>query len=406
MSIGIRHIASALVCAGLLLGAVAGCVSGPSGDAAPAVPAAGPRELTLESVAKGLDTPWAMAFAPDGRLFVTERAGRVRVIDKNGLRPEPWATVDVIPASYESEGGLLGIAVAPDFATSGHVFVVATTAGSGRLSNRLLRFTDRDGKGVEQLVVFDQLPVVHAAPGAEQAIHTHVGGGIVFGPDGMLYLSMGDATQPELSQDARSLAGKIIRLSPDGSVPTDSVTPGSPIYALGFRNPLALAWSADTGELFVVDNGPSELSWERKYGGGWFADELNAVRRGGNYGWPRAIGAGKTEGSSQFIAPLVDWSPSVAPTGVAVYLGPHAPWQGSIFVTTLRGQRLWRVAFDRPNGGGPPKVATLEPLLEGKIGRIRAIAMGPDGLLYIGSSNRDRRGRPGPDDDQIYRVKP
>lgn len=381
----------------------AGCNTPPTAIApAPADLPEAKREISLEPVASGLDTPWSIAFAPDGRTFVTERPGRIRVIDKNGLRAEPWAVVDVLPMAYETEGGLLGIAVAPDFATSGHVFVAATFAGPKRVFNRVIRFTDRDGKGIERTTIVDGFPPVNAGPKEERAIHTHIGGAVGFGPDGMLYVSYGDATQPELGQDPRSLAGKILRYKPDGTIPSDNPTSGSPVYALGLRNPQGFGWNRETGDLFAADNGPSDLSWEKQYGGGWFGDELNSIVRGGNYGWPKAVGKG-TEGS--FINPLVEWSPSVAPTGVAVYQGSYAPWKDNVFVTSLRGQRLWRIAVESGRGS-PAKFISQEALLEGRIGRIRAVAMGPDGYLYIASSNRDARGRPSPDDDRIYKVIP
>jgi len=364
---------------------------------------AGPQEIHLEAVASGLDTPWAMAFAPDGRLFLTERPGRIRVVDGGGLEPEPWAEVDVVSPEYRSEGGLLGIAVAPDFETTGHVFVVGTFLSDGRLMNRVLRFTDRNGRGEERTVVIDGVVETAAESGTEAALHTHLGGALAFGPDGMLYLTTGDTARPELSQQPDSLAGKILRYRPDGSVPPDNPTPGSPVYALGIRNSQGVAWDPETGDLFAIDHGPSELSWETNYGG-WFGDELDAIIPGGNYGWPRAVGM---DSPGPYIDPLVEWSPSIAPAGVAVYSGSDFPWQGDILVTSLRGQRLWRITLQRdetlPTGW---KAAGKEGLIEGLIGRIRAIAMGRDGYLYIGSSNRDSRGKPQPEDDRIYRVRP
>jgi glucose/arabinose dehydrogenase len=389
-----------LVCVLFCAVAVFGAGCGAQAPSPPALPEA-KREISLESVARGLNTPWGIAFAPDGRTFVTERPGRIRVIDKNGLRPDPWAEVDVLPMTYETEGGLLGIAVAPDFATSGHVFVVGTFAGGGRITNRVLRFTDRDGKGTDRTTIVEGFPDVLAGPKEERAIHTHIGGGLGFGPDGMLYVTYGDATQPEISQDVRSLGGKVLRYNPDGTIPADNPTKSSPVYALGLRNPQGIGWNRETGDMFATDNGPSDLSWEKQYGGGWFGDELNAIVRGGNYGWPQAVGIGQTK----YINPIVEWSPSVAPTGVAVYSGPHTPWKGNVFVTSLRGQRLWRIAVEKGEDGAA-KLVSQEGLLEARIGRIRAVAMGPDGHLYIASSNRDARGRPGKEDDQIYKVVP
>ena len=359
-------------------------------------------EITLETVASGLETPWAMAFAPDGRIFVTERPGRVRVVDDGGLRPEPWAVLDVVPAEYRSEGGLLGVAVDPDFGTSGALYVLATFATDGQLINRVLRFTDRDGVGADPSVIVDGLPPVRAEPGSEPAIHTHVGGAVTFGPDGMLYVTTGDATSPELAQDPTSLAGKVLRYQPDGTVPSDNPLPGSPVYASGLRNPQALTVHPETGDPFVSEHGPSELSWESY--GGWFGDEVNAIVSAGNYGWPEVAGA---DGSNQFIEPLVEWSPSVGPAGLAVYSGPYEPWRGNLMVANLRGEQLWRIVLERDDGTETGwRVVTKEAMLETEVGRIRVVAMGPDGYLYIATSNRDNRGKPRVGDDQIYRVVP
>ncbi len=363
---------------------------------------AAPPALRLETVASGLETPWALAFAPDGRIFVTERRGRIRVVDQSGLQAAPWAEVAVVPPDYRSEGGLLGIAVAPDFATTGHVYVVGTFLRDGQLVNQVLRFTDRDRQGAEQTTVIDKLPAVRAEPGSERAIHTHVGGAIGFGPDGLLYLTAGDATQPELAQDPRSLAGKLLRYRTDGSVPDDNPTPGSPIYALGIRNSQGLAWHPDTGVAFVTEHGPSELSWETS--GGWFGDEVNAIGRGLNYGWPSVQGTG---GGGVFVDPLVEWSPSVGPSSLTVYSGSTFPWRGDLLVANLRGERLVRIVL-APDQTSPTgwRAARQEPLLENRVGRIRVVAMGPDGHLYIANSNRDGRGKPAEGDDHIYRVVP
>ena len=351
---------------GLLLGALVVAAVGCGGDDSvqPETPPEVPAEITLDTVASDLETPWAMAFAPDGRIFVTERPGRIRVIDDGGLRPEPWVVVDVVPPEYRSEGGLLGIAVAPDFGATGHIYVVGTFATDGQLINRVLRFTDRDGLGVDPSVIVDGLPAVRAEPGSEPAIHTHVGGAVTFGPDGMLYVTTGDATSPELAQDPASLAGKLLRYQPDGAVPADNPTLGSPIYASGLRNPQALTWHPETGDPFVSEHGPSELSWEGY--GGWFGDEVNAIIPTGNYGWPEVAGTG---GPDQFIDPLVEWSPSVGPAGLAVYSGPYAPWQGNLMVANLRGERLWRIVLERNEAVETGwQMVTQEPLLETMVG--------------------------------------
>lgn len=387
----------------VLLGAA--CLAAGCGGTPPEREAAPPPEapaLRLETVASGLETPWAMAFAPDGRIFVTERPGRIRVIDGDGLRAEPWAEIPVVSSDYRSEGGLLGIAVGPDFATSGHVYVVGTFAENGQLVNRVLRLTERDGRGADQTVIVGDLPAVTAEPGSERAIHTHVGGALGFGPDGMLYTTTGDATRPAQSQDPDSLAGKLLRYRPDGTVPDDNPTPGSPVYALGLRNSQGLAWNADTGVAFVTEHGPSELSWETS--GGWFGDEVNAIRPGLNYGWPDVQGKGGKDG---FVDPLVEWSPSVGPSSVAVYDGDRFPWKDDVLVANLRGERLVRIRL-APDDTLPTgwRAASQEPLLENRVGRIRIVAVGPDGNLYIANSNRDGRGKAESGDDRIFRVVP
>ena len=381
-----RFLLSGVVVPGVLL--LAGCRGGPEGEARTAAgePAEGVGvEPELETVARGLDTPWALAFAPDGRIFVTERPGRIRVIEQGTLRPEPWATLDVAEVG---EAGLMGIALAPDFATSGNVYVVATFQAGGRLVNRVLRLRDRGGVGGEPTVVIDGLP----------ANRYHAGGGLAFGPDGMLYVTTGDAGDPPSSQDRGSLRGKVLRYRPDGTIPPDNPFPGSPVYALGLRNPQGLAWHPETGDLFATDHGPSGIpneGFRRNH------DELNAIRPGGNYGWPEVAG---NEGDGAFIPPLADWTPSIAPNGVAIYSGAEAAWRGNAFVGGLRGEQLRRVVLERAPGTPTGWRVAHEEVVFRELGRIRAVAMGPDGHLYFTTSNRDGRGNPAPEDDRVFRV--
>ena len=402
---------------------LAACGAAPEEAAAPAVNAflpadtaniwAGeaPPAVRLDTVAAGLEVPWALDFAPDGRIFVTERTGRVRVIQNGVLRREPWAELDV-HAHYQDwhpESGLMGIALAPDFARTGHVYVVGTfprqdgpvrrawravaaKARSGPVlawENRVYRLTDRGGRGVEPKLVISGIP----------AYHYHAGSAIAFGPDGMLYLTSGDVTDSGQSQDAESLAGKVLRFRPDGTIPADNPAPGSPVYARGFRNPQGLAWHPRTRELLAVEHGPTAMPHE---GGRWGSDELNVVVPGGNYGWPAVAGRG---GRAGFIDPVASWRMPIAPSGMAVYTGPESPWSGNLFVGGLRGEQLRRLALE-PRPGGGWRVAGEQPLLEKRVGRIRAVKMGPDGHLYIATSNRDGRGTPRAGDDFLFRVVP
>jgi glucose/arabinose dehydrogenase len=344
------------------------------------------QESAVEVVASGLEVPWALAFAPDGRIFFTERPGRIRVIEGGVLRPEPWAELEV---ARRSETGLMGLALAPDFATSGRLYVVGTFESGRGLENRVLRFTERNGSGNGPQLLISGLP----------ANNVHAGGALAFGPDGMLYVTTGDAQNPSSSQDLGSLAGKVLRYTPDGGIPGDNPVSGSPVWARGVRNPQGLAWHPSRRELFATEHGPSGIGNE---GGRRDHDELNVVRKGGNYGWPVVIGFE----NDRFIPPIAVWTPAIAPNGIAFYTGTAIPeWRDNVFVGGLRGQQLRRlVVTEAPGTPAGWRVTSQETLFEGKYGRIRLVAMGPDGNLYFGTSNRDGRGNPAREDDRIFRI--
>jgi aldose sugar dehydrogenase len=345
-------------------------------------------QVGVDTLVTGLDVPWDLAFAADGRTFAAERSGRIRVIEEGRLRPEPWATLDV---AQRSEMGLMGLALHPDFAENGYLYVVGTFAAEEGLENRVYRFTERGERGTEPRMILGGMP----------AARFHAGAALRFGPDGFLYVSVGDATRPAASQEMSTLAGKILRVDENGGVPADNPFPGTPIFALGLRNPQGLAWHPETGELFASDHGPSGLPQERFRRG---RDELNVIIAGGNYGWPEAAG---DEGGEAFLRPLVEWTPGIAPAGIDFYTGPSEAWRGSLFVGGLAGARLVRVVVersrDRPTGWD---AVAQESLFQGEWGRIRVVRMGPDGYLYIATSNRDGRGNPSPADDVLLRLLP
>jgi glucose/arabinose dehydrogenase len=345
-----------------------------------------PAGARLDTIAAGLDVPWSLAFAPDGRVFLTERAGRVRVLEHGKLRPAPWATLPVVPPA-DSGAGLLGLALAPDFPVSGAIFLVGSfRTGSGELENRLLRLTDSAGVGVAPRVVLGRIPSARA----------HAGSAVAFGPDGFLYLSAGDAFRPERASDTASLGGKILRLRPDGTVPPDNPVPGSPVYALGLRNVQGLAWDPESGALFATEHGPSNWPWE---GGRRDHDELNVIRRGVHYGWPLAIGVAR---DSRFADPIAVWTPAIAPSGIAFYSGHYAPWRGSLLVGALKGRELRRLTLTRESKGGWRVTAHESLYAPDLLGRIRAVAVAPDGAVWFTTSNRQTPdGRP---DDRIYRL--
>jgi glucose/arabinose dehydrogenase len=307
---------------------------------------------------------------------------------QNGaLRPAPWATLQV---HAEGEAGLMGIALAPDFATSKHVYVVGTFKVGKGVVNRVMRLTDRGVAGTEPIVVLDNIP----------SADYHAGDAVAFGPDGMLYIATGDARNPGNAADPKSLGGKILRLLPGGGIPPDNPTPQSMVYARGLRNVQGLAWDA-SGQLFATEHGPSAFPNERFRAN---HDELNAIRAGADYGWPRQAGKGGDKGAVQ---PLVDWTPSIAPSGLAVYSGDEFPaWRGSLFVGALKGKRLERVVVERDSSAGSGWRVTRRETVVEDMGRIRAVAMGPDGRLYFTTSNLDGRGWPGKGDDRVLRLVP
>jgi glucose/arabinose dehydrogenase len=314
-----------------------------------------------EVVAQNLTVPWGMDFLPDGSALVAQRNNAQVVRVRPGQAPEPVAQISGVDPV--GEGGLLGLAVSPEHARDGYVYVYLTTA----TDNRIVRFRITDPQVQE--------PVLTGL--ARASIHN--GGRIAFGPDGMLYAGVGDAGQTATAQDPASRNGKILRIRPDGSVPADNPFPGSPVYSLGHRNVQGLAWDA-AGRLHAAEFGQN--TW----------DEVNLVVAGGNYGWPVVEGRAN---DPRFRDPLVVWSTAQAsPSGAAIA-------GNRLFVAALRGTRLWTVPLDGAGGVGTP-VAELV----GTYGRLRTVEYGPDGWLWVTTSNRDGRGSPAATDDRVLRFPP
>jgi glucose/arabinose dehydrogenase len=343
-------------------------------------PVGGLPKLKVDVLFSHLDTPWAIGFAPDGRILITERPGRIRVVKDGQLQAEPWMTLDVAEVG---EAGLLGLALDPQFAQNRWVYVAYTyRAGDGRLVNRLVRLRDdpASGKGALDKILLDNIP------GASN----HDGGRVKFGPDGKLYWTIGDAQTTSLAQDISSLNGKILRLNPDGTVPADNPFK-SAVYSYGHRNPQGLAWQPGTGRLYATEHGPSGVP-------SCCRDEVNLIEPGKNYGWPVIMGDQTREG---MISPVIQSGDNVtwAPSGATFVT--RGPWVGSLVFTGLRGQALYRLTFD-PND--PRKPQKLETLFEGQFGRLRDVVEGPDGGLYILTSNSDGRGSPSAEGDKVLRL--
>lgn len=338
--------------------------------------------LTVDVVAEGLEVPWGIAFLPGGDALVTERPGRVRLLRGGVLQPQPLAT---IPLASSSEGGLLGIAAHPDFASNRQFYLYMTVeAGSGP-ENRVERWTLSEDStfAAFERVIFRGIP----------SAAFHDGGRLRFGPDGMLYVGTGDAREPGQARNLRSLSGKLLRLTPDGQVPADNPFPGSPVFLLGLRNTQGWDWK-DRDTLYITDHGPSgELSRSAH-------DEVNLARAGDNLGWPDIYSCETREG---LVTPSLTFGDAMPPGGAALYTGDAIPeWKGSLLVGTLGSYHLHRVVFDAED---PRVVSKHEVYLRNAYGRLRDVLMGPDGHLYVTTSNCDGRGDCGAAQDRILRIR-
>ncbi len=320
----------------------------------------------VETVATGLEVPWEIAFLPDGRALITERPGRVRVLSREGeLRPEPVADIEVSPIG---EGGLLGLAVDPRFSGNRFVYLYRTT----RDEIEILRFRFEG----------DRLRDERKIAGGIAVGPIHDSGRLAFGPDERLYINTGDAGEPELAQDPRSLNGKTLRMEPDAYRGRG----GRPeVFTLGHRNGQGLDWQPGTDLLFESEHG--------QIGN----DEINVLREGRNYGWPEVEGGGN---GGRFTAPVKLYEDGIAPSGASFVAQPGSAWTGDLLVAALRGEQLRRVSLDGE------RVTADETLFEERFGRLRTAREGPDGALYVLTSNRDGRGDPVPSDDRVLRVVP
>jgi aldose sugar dehydrogenase len=367
----------------LLISALS-CKSSPPGRGAGEIEtsAATQTNFKVETVISGLEVPWSIVWAPDGRMLITERTGRVRVASNGQLQAAPFYTVTDVEQSGES--GLMGLTLHPQFSSNHFLYLSYAYA---RDKVRVVRFRE-DGKTLQdRTVIIENLP----------AAQYHAGCRIRFGPDGKLYVTVGDATQRELAQKLDSLAGKTLRLNDDGTVPTDNPFVGQQnarpeIWSLGHRNAQGMDWQPGSNLMFQTEHGPSGFDGP---GGG---DEVNIVERGKNYGWP-LIHHQQTRAGLE--APLLEYTPACAPASGMFYRGSAFPqFKNNFFFGCLRGERVIRVVLDGR------KVVSQENLLEGKYGRIRDVAEGPDGAIYFSTSNRDGRGKPTGDDDRILRLTP
>ena len=310
----------------------------------------------IEILAENLDTPWAIDFLPDGRMIFTERNGRVSILENEDIK-----VVAKINVSEVSESGLLGITVDTDFNKNNFVYVYYTHQNGNRVSKYVL-----DEKLENERILLDNIPNARF----------HDGGRLKFGPDGKLYITTGDATVPSSAQDVNSLAGKILRMSKDGSIPTDNPF-GNYVYSYGHRNPQGLAWHPLSKELYASEHGPTRN------------DEINFISKGENYGWPIE----ECDKTAEYAKPLRCYAEfTLAPSGIAFY-------NNDLYVAGLRGTQLRKIVLDKDH-----KTILYEEELFSDLGRVREVVE-HDGYLYIATSNKDGRGIPRANDDKIIRIK-
>ena len=348
-----------------------------------------PPDIRVEAWVTGLEAPWSLVFLPDGRALVSERPGRIRMIQNGHLEKSPYAVFETTRGASgagdfflnlfaRGEGGLMGLAVHPKFPTEPYIYAMYTWRGARGVRNRIVRLVDRGTHGV-----FDKI-VLGGVPGAL----FHNGGRIALGPEGMLYATTGEIFEVHMAQELKAFGGKVLRNDPGGGIPSDNPFPNSPVWSYGHRNPQGLAWHPETGALYQSEHGPSG---EVGFGA---HDEINIIEEGRNYGWPRIVGA---PGRAPYVDPIAMWpNTSVPPAGMTFH-------KGALYVATLRSEALIRLRIEGR------RVLSIERLFagdeyDGVLGRLRDAVDGPDGHLYVLTSNRDGRGSPRPGDDKILRM--
>jgi glucose/arabinose dehydrogenase len=321
---------------------------------------------SVQILAENLENPRSIAFAGD-KIFVTEKEGRIRVVENNTLLDKPLATLR--PADV-FDGGLLGITTHPNFENNHVLYVFLTYEEDKTLWNKVLRITESNNKLKDSITIFDRIP---------GSVFTN-GGFLKFGPDEKLYVGTGTVSDSShLPQDLNSLAGKILRLNDDGTIPEDNPYPNSPVYSLGHRNPQGMDWDK-TGNMYAADLGPEKN------------DEINLIKSGKNFGWPEQ----ECLGNEKFEEAVMCYDPGIEPGGILFYSGDAIELEHHFIMTSLRASNLYQLD---PHEG----LKSQKSILSG-VGRIRDIAQGPDGSLYVITSNTDGKGFPDSMDDKLLRI--
>ncbi len=321
----------------------------------------------VEVIATGLEKPWAIDFADD-RIFITEKTGKIRVVKSGILLEDPLASLRTVNVFG---GGLLGIAVHPNFNDNHFLYVYYTYEEDGKLWNKILRITESENKLQDAITILDKIPGSKFSNG----------GVLKFGPDGKLYATTGTTSDSSHeSQNIESLEGKVLRLNDDGTIPDDNPYSDSAIFSYGHRDPQGMAWDV-SGNLFVTEMGPTKN------------DEINLIISGKNYGWPIQ----ECSGNANFVDPVKCYDPSIEPGGIVFYSGDKLDFDNNLIMATLRGAHVFEIEITEDG-------KILQKSILSGLGRIRDVNEGPNGYLYVITSNTDGKGFPDSTDDKLVRI--
>ncbi|MDQ3021290.1 MAG: PQQ-dependent sugar dehydrogenase [Bacteroidota bacterium] len=335
----------------------------------------------VELVTENLFVPWSIVFTDNSRMLVTERDGKLRVIQNAKLLDKPLKIFEEVASNGEE--GLMGLALDPDYKNNRYIYVSYAYEKGDVLTVKVVRFKDNGESLSEEKLIIDNLP----------AERYHAGCRLRFSRDGKLYVTTGDAGERQLAQDVNTLYGKILRINSDGTIPKDNPFPNNPVWSFGHRNPQGIDWYPASNVLYSTEHGPSGFDGP---GGG---DEVNVIVKGGNYGWPIVS---HKESKDGMISPVLEFTPAIAPASGMFYGSDSIPqFKNNFFFGCLRGNGIMRVIVDDKD---PNKVISHELLLDVDFGRIRDIAEGPDGAIYFSTSNKDGRGTVKQGDDKIYKI--
>ncbi len=337
----------------------------------------------VKEVVSGLEVPWDMAFTSENRILITERPGRLREVVDGVLNPTPIRVFREV--SSISEEGLMSITLDPNYAENKWIYLSLAYQKGEEIKVKVVRFVDAGDHLESEKTIIEDLP----------AAKFHAGSRVRFGPDGKLYITVGDGLNKDEAQNLDSLAGKILRLNADGSIPSDNPFPGSRIWSYGHRNSQGIAWHPETGEMYETEHGPSII--DGPPGG----DEVNHIVAGANYGWPIVSHDQSEEG---MIPPIIQFTPAEPPASLMIYSGEVFPaFKNQLFFGSLKGEGLMQIQIDTDD---PDLVLQAEKLPGIDVGRIRNVIQGPDGFIYFSNSNQDGRGKPSDTDDRIFRIIP